>query len=53
MVNSRIPSAQRIVQVSTDAAHLGDITLQATADSLVHHKNKFGEEYEPSRDQKY
>ena len=42
-----------IVQVSTDAVHLGDITLQATTDALAHHKNKFGEDYEPSRDQKY
>jgi plastocyanin len=45
--------SQRIVQVSTDAIHLGDITLQATTDALAHHKNKFGEDYEPSRDQKY
>jgi hypothetical protein len=41
------------VQVSTDAVHLGDITLQATTDALANHKNKFGEEYEPSHDQKY
>ncbi len=45
--------SQRIVQVSTDAVHLGDITLQATTDALAHHKNKFGEDYEPSREQKY
>jgi hypothetical protein len=45
--------SQRIVQVSTDAVHLGDITLQATTDSLAHHKNKFGEDYEPSHEQKY
>ena len=45
--------SQRIVQVSTDAVHLGDITLQATTDALANHKNKFGEEYEPSHDQKY
>jgi hypothetical protein len=45
--------SQRIVQVSTDVVHLGDITLQATTDALAHHKNKFGEDYEPSREQKY
>jgi plastocyanin len=45
--------AQRIVQVSTEAVHLGDITLQTTADALANHKNKFGEDYEPTRDQKY
>jgi hypothetical protein len=45
--------SQRIVQVSTDAVQLGDIALQATTDSLAHHKNKFGEDYEPSREQKY
>jgi hypothetical protein len=45
--------SQRIVQVSTEAVHLGDITLQTTTDALAHHKNKFGEDYEPSREQKY
>jgi plastocyanin len=45
--------AQRIVQVSTDAVHLGDITLQAATDALANHKNKFGEDYEPNHDQKY
>jgi plastocyanin len=45
--------SQRIVQVSTDAVHLGDITLQATTDALANHKNKFGEDYEPNHDTKY
>jgi plastocyanin len=45
--------SQRIVQVSTDPVHLGDITLQAKTDALAGHKNKFGEDYEPSREQKY
>jgi hypothetical protein len=45
--------SQRIVQVSTEAVHLGDISLQTTTDALAHHKNKFGEEYQPSREQKY
>ena len=45
--------SQRIVQVSTDPVYLGDITLWATTDAFAHHKNKFGEDYEPSREQKY
>jgi len=45
--------SQRIVQVSTDPVHLGEITLQATTDALAHHKNKFGEDYQPTREQKY
>lgn len=45
--------SQRIVQVSTDPVHLGEITLQKTADALAHHKNIFGEDYEPTREQKY
>jgi plastocyanin len=54
--NGQLPNlegSQRIVQVSTEAVHLGDITLQATADPLANHKNKFGEDYETSRDTKY
>jgi plastocyanin len=46
-------TSQRIVQVSTSALRLGEIALQPTADALTHHKNKFGEDYEPNRDQKY
>src|ERR1700761_1916755 len=45
--------SERIVQVSTDPVHLGEITLQKTADALAHHKNIFGEDYEPTREQKY
>jgi len=45
--------SQRIVQVTAEPVHLGEITLQATTDALAHHKNKFGEDYEPSHEQKY
>jgi plastocyanin len=45
--------SQKIVEVLTDAVHLGDITLQRTTDPLAHHKNKFGEDYEPSHERKY
>jgi plastocyanin len=47
------PSSQRLVQVSNEPVHLGDLMLQATSDPLVDHKNKFGEDYEPARDKKY
>ena len=45
--------SQRIVQVSADPVHLGVITLEATTDALAHHKNKFGEDYEPARERQY
>jgi len=45
--------SQRIVQISTEPVHLGEITLQATTDALAHHRNKFGEDYEPTPEQKY
>jgi hypothetical protein len=45
--------SQRIVQVSADAVHLGDISLQTTTNTLAHHKNKFGDDYQPNREQKY
>ena len=51
LANPRV--SQRVVQVSTDAVHLGDIRLQAATDALANHKNKFGEDYEPNPDRKY
>jgi plastocyanin len=42
-----------IVQVSTEPVHLGDISLQTTTGPVANHKNKFGEDYEPSRNTKY
>jgi hypothetical protein len=50
---SDLDAPGRIVQVSSEAMHLGDITLQTTIGPLVNHKNKFGEEYVPSLDRKY
>jgi plastocyanin len=44
---------QKIVQVSTEPVHLGDITLQPKTDPLANHKNKFGEDYQPTPDKKY
>lgn len=45
--------SQRIVQVSTEALHLGDITVQMKTDPIVNHKNKFGDDYQPNHDPKY
>jgi plastocyanin len=51
LANSNI--SERIVQVSTEPVHLGDITLQAKTDPLENHKNKFGEDYQPNHDPIY
>jgi plastocyanin len=45
--------SERVVQVSTEPLHLGDIALQATTGPLINHKNKFGEDYPPNADRKY
>jgi plastocyanin len=39
---------QRTVQVSAESVQLGEISLQVTADPMEKHKNKFGEDYQPS-----
>jgi plastocyanin len=46
-------AADKIAQVSNDPVHLDDITLQLTTDALANHKNKFGEDYQPSQDPQY
>jgi plastocyanin len=46
-------TSQRIVQVSAEPVHLGEIPLQAITDPLADHKNKFGEDYEPIPNPKY
>lgn len=43
-------AAEQAVQISSDPVHLGDIMLQTTTDVLENHKNKFGEDYQSSRD---
>jgi plastocyanin len=45
--------AERIVQVGVASTDLGEIALQAAADPMEHHKNKFGEDYQPSLDNPY
>jgi plastocyanin len=44
---------EKIVQVGTTAVHLGDVMLQAAADPMDHHKNKFGEDYSPGHPNPY
>jgi hypothetical protein len=44
---------EQLVQISDESVRLGDITLQKTADSLANHKNKFGEDYQPTPDPHY
>ena len=46
-------SMHKVVQVSNDAVHLGDIVLQPRDSSLENHKNKFGEDYQPVPDHRY
>jgi plastocyanin len=43
----------RVVQVGTAPANLGEITLQAAADPMENHKNKFGDDYHFSNDSPY
>lgn len=44
---------QKIIQVPNSTLHLGAITLQTTVDPLIHHKNKFDEDYGPVRSPQY
>jgi plastocyanin len=44
---------EQIVQISDDPVHLGDIRLQNTPDPLANHKNKFGEDYQPTHEPHY
>jgi plastocyanin len=45
--------ADRIVQVGTSSVRLDEIQLQAVANPMGHHKNKFGEDYKPSHESEY
>ena len=45
--------AERVVHVGAASTNLGEIALQAAADPIEHHKNKFGEDYRPSHDDPY
>lgn len=46
-------SAQRVVRVSSEPLHLGQIVLRTATDPTAHHKNKFGDDYLPTREPPY
>jgi plastocyanin len=45
--------SRQLVRVSEDALNLGNIAMVSAANSLVSHKNKFGEEYKPDSGSPY
>jgi plastocyanin len=45
--------AERTVAVGAAPMRLSEIALQAAEDPMMHHTNKFGEEYKPSRESPY
>jgi hypothetical protein len=44
---------ERTVQVGAAPVRLGEIALERASDPMLHHKNKFGEDYQPERDPSY
>jgi plastocyanin len=44
---------ERLVPVGAAPARLGEIALEIASDPMLHHKNKFGEDYPPEHDPKY
>jgi plastocyanin len=44
---------ERVVQVEAAPVHLGNIAMEGAADPMQSHKNKFGEDYRPSRNSPY
>jgi len=50
---SSVAAEPNIVQVTAQGASLGSIDLTATRDPLTQHKNKFGEDYPKTPEQKY
>ncbi|GAC1427696.1 MAG: hypothetical protein NVSMB62_25620 [Acidobacteriaceae bacterium] len=47
------PIAERVVRVSAESLHLGQIALKSGGDPMSHHKNKFGEDYLPGHTAPY
>ena len=45
--------AERVIQIGATPVHVNEITLQAAADPMEHHKNKFGEDYRPESNTPY
>jgi plastocyanin len=48
-----LEAATRTIQVGADDLHLGTIQVRLVADPMLHHTNKFGEEYPPGRNPPY
>ncbi|WP_433964669.1 hypothetical protein [Tunturiibacter gelidiferens] len=46
-------AVEQVIQVSSEPARLGNITLQTAVDALARHENKFGEDYKPSHEIHY
>lgn len=46
-------SSERIIRVSNEPLPLGQIILKIAADPMEHHKNKFGDDYLPTREPPY
>lgn len=51
--SARATGTERTVQVDAMPVHLGEISLEAGADPMAHHKNKFGEDYWPEKTPTY
>jgi hypothetical protein len=45
--------SERVVQVGASPVHAGDIEMQGVADPMQNHKNKFGDDYNPSHNTPY
>lgn len=48
-----LEAASRTIQVGKDDLHLGTIQVRLAADPMLHHTNKFGEEYPPDQKPPY
>jgi plastocyanin len=48
-----LDAATKTIQVGADDLHLGTIQVRLAADPMLHHLNKFGEEYPPDRNPPY
>jgi Polysaccharide lyase family 4, domain II len=48
-----LEAATRTIQVGADDLHLGTIQVRLVVDPMLHHMNKFGEEYPPDKNPPY
>jgi plastocyanin len=47
------PEEERVVQVGTTPLQLGELAMQPVTDPISNHKNKFGDDYRPGRENPY